>query len=277
MRASNRAAAAILARNVRKRILEISSSSGGPNHLGGSLSIVEILAVLYGEILNYRIAEPDWELRDRFILSKGHAALALFVILNEVGVISDETLNTFKQDESDLIAHPVRNLMIGVESSNGSLGQGLSVGAGIALGGSIKGVSHRVFVLVGDGECNEGAIWEAAMFAAHHQLGNLTVIVDNNGFQSDGPVEQTLGLGDLAAKWKSFGWNVAEVDGHNVNDLFAALTSRDNAERPSCVIAHTVKGKGVPFMESNNEWHHNRLTANLLEDALESLKQENDA
>lgn len=261
-----------IAREVRRQILEISCSSDGPNHLGGSLSIVEILTVLYGAILNYDRSEPEWIHRDRFILSKGHAVLSLYVILNRCDVISDELLATYKHDNSELISHPIRNTRIGIESSNGSLGHGLSIGVGLALAARLQKSSFRVYVLIGDGECDEGSIWEAAMFAAHHKLNNLTVIVDNNGFQSDGSLGQTLDLGDLSEKWKSFGWRTSEVNGHSVSDLIRELRSQSSDEQPRCLIARTVKGMGVSFMENNNDWHHNRLTSSSLSQALRDLR-----
>ena len=262
----------LVAHEVRRKILELSSSSDGPNHLGGSLSIVEILTVLYGVILKYDCSQPEWAHRDRFILSKGHAVLALYVILNRFGLISDELLATYKQDESELISHPIRNTRIGVESSNGSLGHGLSIGVGLSLAARLQKSSFGVYVLIGDGECDEGSIWEAAMFAAHYKLHNLTVIVDNNGFQSDGSVDQTLDLGDLGEKWRSFGWRTSEVNGHSMSDLVDEMRTFVPDGRPHCIVARTVKGMGVPFMENNNEWHHNRLTPSSLSQALSELR-----
>ena len=261
-----------LAQRMRKRIMDIGYLCEGNAHFGGGLSIVDIVATLYGSILKYKIGDPHWQERDRFILSKGHGVLGFYPALVEVGIISEEIFSQFKKNEAHLIAHPVMNIDLGIESSNGSLGQGLSMGAGLAWAALHRKNTHRVFILLGDGECNEGSVWEAAMSAAHYKLNNLIAIVDYNKFQSDGKSELILQSDNLADKWRSFGWDVREVDGHNVDEIYLAIQSPSMLAAPKVLIAHTTKGKGISFMENNNEWHHNRLTKSLYELAIEELK-----
>ena len=260
-----------MAARMRRRILEMSLRCEGPTHLGGGLSIVEMMATLYGGFMNIDVSNPQWENRDRFILSKGHGVLGLYSALVEAGVISEEVFEQFKKDDSPLIAHPVMNLELGIESSNGSLGQGLSLAVGMALAARKRSGNHRIFVLMGDGECNEGSVWEAAMSASQFGLGNIIAFVDNNGFQSDGSTEDIISSRSLAARWRSFGWNVCEVDGHDVAGILAALTDKLRDDQPNCLVARTVKGKGIDFMENNNEWHHNRLTQAMFDKATISL------
>lgn len=249
-----------MARRMRHKILEISHTCNLSAHLGGGLSMVEIMAVLYGHVLRFDPSNPRWEDRDRFILSKGHGVLGYFSALLAAGIISEETYKTFQTNESDLIAHPVMNLDIGIESSNGSLGQGLSMGVGIALAGKKKQRDFRVFVYMGDGECNEGSVWEAVMSAAQLKLDNLTAVVDYNKLQSDGDARHIMDLADLAGKFRSFGWDVKEVDGHHIEEILQAFEAPREVNKPRILVAHTIKGKGISFMENNNEWHHNRLT-----------------
>lgn len=233
--------------------------------------MVDIMATLYGAVLNFRPAEPTWEGRDRFILSKGHGVLGFFPALVEAGIMTEETFNTFKKSESDLIAHPVMNLPLGIESSNGSLGQGLSMAVGLALAAGRKKATHRIYALLGDGECNEGMIWEAAMCAAHYRLSQLTAIIDYNRFQSDGEITKVLNTEMLSEKWRSFGWDVIDVDGHDVSQLLGAFARETVENRPKAIFARTVKGKGIRFMENNNEWHHNRLTKATYDQAVGEL------
>ena len=261
----------IMAKTMRHKILEISHACNQSAHLGGGLSMVEIMAVLYGRILRYEPNNPRWESRDRFILSKGHGVLGYFSAMLVSGVIDEETYKTFKTNESDLIAHPVMNLDLGIESSNGSLGHGLSMGIGIALGAKKKQRDFNVYVYMGDGECNEGSVWEAVMSAAQFGLDNLTAIVDYNKLQSDGDARQIIDFADLAGKFKSFGWDVKEIDGHEIAQVIDAFESPREHGRPRVLVAHTIKGKGVSFMENNNEWHHNRLTKANYELALAEL------
>ena len=236
--------------------------------------MVEIMSTLYGRVLRFDKNNPRWADRDRFILSKGHGVLGYFPALLAVGIISEEIYNTFQTNESHLIAHPVMNLDLGIESSNGSLGQGLSMAVGLALAAKKKGLQHKVHVLVGDGECNEGSVWEAIMAAAQLRLDNLVVVVDYNKLQSDGNADKIMDLSNFASKFKAFGWNVCEVDGHAVPELVEAF-ERDFADvAPKAIVAHTIKGKGISFMENNNEWHHNRLTKTRYDLALVELEGE---
>ena len=260
-----------ICKEMRRKILEISYICNQSAHLGGGLSMVEVMAVLYGHVLRFKVGEPRWEGRDRFILSKGHGVLGYFPALLVAGIISEDIFKTFKTNESDLIAHPVMNLDLGIESSNGSLGQGLSMGVGIALAAKKKKSDFKVYVYMGDGECNEGSVWEAVMSAAQLGLDNLTAVVDYNKLQSDGDSRQIMDLADLAGKFKSFGWDVHEIDGHDIAQIVKAFEAPKVSGRPKILVAHTVKGKGISFMENNNEWHHNRLTKANYELALAEL------
>ena len=238
---------------IRKSILQ-SCSASGEGHIPSCFSVVEILAELYGNTMKYRNDDPQWEDRDYFILSKGHASLALYVVLAEVGFISEAELLDFAKYESRLGGHPDRNKVPGVEASTGSLGHGFPFAAGIALGLKIKHKSNLVFVLIGDGEANEGTIWETAMVAAHRRLDNLVGILDDN--QSTG---RCLPLTDVAKKWDAFGWKVHEVDGHNNVEIRTAFQSiaRDKPASPVMIVAHTIKGKGSHLLENNSfAWHH---------------------
>lgn len=256
---------------MRKKILDISHNCNLSTHLGGGLSMVEVMATLYARVLNYDKNNPRWSGRDRFILSKGHGVLGYYAGLLAAGFISDEVYSTFQTNESDLIAHPVMNLDLGIESSNGSLGQGLSMAIGIALAAKKKNLDFKVYVLLGDGECNEGSIWEAVMSAPQLKLDNLIAVVDYNRLQSDGDSKKIIDLGDLAVKFKCFGWNVHDVNGHDINELVHAFEEVHPAGVPKMIVANTVKGKGISFMENNNEWHHNRLTKANYELALAEI------
>lgn len=246
-------------------------------HPGGSLSCADILAMLYGRVLRYEvdaegvpIGGPD---RDRFVLGKGHAAPALYAALAAVGVLDRSELRTLRQLGSRLEGHP-HTVCPGVETPTGSLGQGFSVACGLALGLKKAGSPARVYCLLGDGELNEGIVWEAAMFAAHHKLDNLTAIVDYNKYQSDAACQDTMRLDPLVRKWAAFGWRVIEADGHNFDDLERAFDfAHAIREWPVCILAHTIKGKGVPFMQRQPErWHGSLvLTADQLAAALEAL------
>lgn len=260
-----------MAKTMRHKILEISHTCNQSAHLGGGLSMVEVMAVLYGRVLRFKVGHPRWEGRDRFILSKGHGVLGYFPALLVAGIISEDIFKTFKKNESDLIAHPVMNLDLGIESSNGSLGQGLSMGVGIAVAAKKKKSDFKVFVYMGDGECNEGSVWEAVMSAAQLGLDNLTAVVDYNKLQSDGDSRQIMDLADLAGKFKLFGWDVHEIDGHDIAQIVNSFEAPLISGRPRILVAHTVKGKGISFMENNNEWHHNRLTKANYELALAEL------
>ena len=236
--------------------------------------MVEIFTVLYGSILKYDPKNPEWENRDRFILSKGHGVLPFFIALHNAGFLTQEELFTYKKNESHLISHPVMNLKLGMESSNGSLGHGLSMAVGISLALKKKGNNgSRVFVVMGDGECNEGSVWEAGMSAAHFELDNLVAIIDYNKLQSDGNSESVMHIGVLEKKWESFGWDVISLDGHDIVALNDALNYSVNNLKPRVIVAHTTKGKGVSFMENNNVWHHNRLTQTTFDQSISELNQ----
>ncbi len=241
------------------------------SHIGSAFSMAELLAVLYGKILRVDPLRPQWEQRDRFVLSKGHACAPLYAVLAERGFFPSAWLDDFYQDGSRLAGHVSHVGVPGVEVSTGSLGHGLPIACGMALAGKRDGQSHRVFALLSDGECDEGSNWEAALFAPHHRLDNLIVIVDYNKIQSLGTVEEVLGLEPFAEKWRAFGWAVREIDGHNCGQIEQALASVPwEAGKPTCVIAHTVKGKGVSFMEKNLLWHyrapnHQEMAAAMVE------------
>ena len=260
-----------MASDIRRRILEMSLKSDSASHLGGGMSLVEILSCLYGKVLNMQSSDPFWDSRDRFILSKGHGVLAYFAALNYIGMISDKELSTFMQDGSSLIAHPILNLNLGIESSNGSLGQGLSFGAGMAKAAKIKNSNHSIYVLMGDGECNEGSVWEAAQVSAQLGLDNLIAIIDANGLQSDGEIAIGGNPEQLQSKFESFGWDSVIADGHDINSLLTELTRPRKQNQPLCIVARTIKGKGISFMENNNSWHHARLTQANFDLALAEL------
>jgi transketolase len=262
-----------MADRMRKTALALTYGAGPHGaHVGPGLSIIEICAVLYGGVMQMDAKNPFWAERDRFLLSKGHGALALYTALGEAGFFAREELETFETPESLLCGQPAMCVEKGIEISSGSLGLGLSLGIGIALAGRKTGRRYKTYVLMGDGECNEGSVWEAAMAAAHFKLDNLIAIIDANGMQSDGPCESIMDMVSHEAKWRSFGWETRCVDGHDVDALYSAFTEERRAlNRPLAIIAKTVKGKGVSFMESNNEWHHNRLTQAQYESALQEL------
>lgn len=245
--------AAELARAVRAHILRM-THAGRSSHVGSALSCADILAVLYAEVLQVDPDRPDHPDRDRLIMSKGHAGAALYAVLAQCGFFDTALLAQHYRNGSFLSGHVSHVGVPGVELSTGSLGHGLSVGAGMAWRARRTGQSWRTFVLLGDGECDEGSVWEAAMFAAHHRLSGLVAIVDRNGLQSMTGTEHTVELEPFADKWRAFGWDVAEVDGHHHASLAQALGGAD--DRPRCVVAHTVKGKGVSFMEDQVLWHY---------------------
>lgn len=245
-----------LARRVRLHALKM-TNIGKSSHIGSILSIADIISVLYGKVMKINPLKPDWSQRDRFILSKGHAGAGVYAVLAECGFFEVQKLNTHYQNGSDLSGHISHKSVPGVEFSTGSLGHGLPVACGMAKAGFLRGANHRVFVLMSDGECDEGSNWEAIMFASHHKLKNLHVIIDYNKIQSLGSVEDTLALEPFSDKWKSFGWDLCEVNGHDHLALTEALSPRSaDEERPLCVIAHTTKGKGVSFMENSVLWHY---------------------
>jgi transketolase len=240
-----------------RRLVVRGLEGGGRGHIGSSMSLIEIMRVLYDDVLRYRPKEPQWRDRDRMILSKGHGCLALYVMLADKGFIPLATLDTFCHRDSILGGHPEAGKIPGVEASTGALGHGLSVGVGMALAARMQERDSRAFVCTGDGEINEGSIWEAALCAGKHKLANLTVIVDYNKVQSAGPTREIQDLEPLLDKWKAFGFAVAEVDGHDVAALRAVFRRLPfSPDKPSAVICHTVKGKGLPFAENDANWHH---------------------
>jgi transketolase len=262
-----------LAQRLRVHVVQM-TSRGGSAHVGAALSIADILAVLYGGTLRIDPQNPRWSERDRLILSKGHAGAAVYAALAEVGFFPVEKLESHYQNGSALSGHVSHKGVPGVEFSTGSLGHGLPVAAGIAYAAKLQRRSHRVFVLLGDGECDEGSNWEAMLFAAHHQLDNLVAIVDFNKLQSLASVAETLALEPFADKWRSFGWTVLEADGHDHVQLRQAFAEGAAvADRPICVLAHTTKGKGVSFMENSVLWHYRTARGSELAAALAELER----
>jgi transketolase len=248
------------------------TSRGGSSHVGAVFSIADILGVLYGSVLRVNPKEPKHPDRDRFILSKGHAGAGVYAVLAERGFFSKESLLLHYTNGSVFSGHISHKGVPGVEISTGSLGHGLGIGAGMAYAARIAKKAHRVFVLLSDGECDEGSNWEAIHFAGHHRLGQLIAVVDYNKIQSLKPTEETLGLEPFADKWRSFRWEIVEVDGHDHGQLERALAApRTATTSPLCVIAHTVKGKGVSFMENSVLWHYRTARGAELQDALREL------
>ncbi len=243
----------LISAELRVQVLELSHQAKAA-HLASALSCIDILAVLYESILAFDPGNPNWPDRDRFILSKGHAAAALYAVLARQGVLDSSQLATYGKANSLLEEHPSPSLP-GVEAATGSLGHGLPIANGIALASRIQKKSFRVFALLSDGECNEGSVWEAAMFAARHKLSNLCAIVDFNKWQATGRSQEVLALDPLADKWRAFGWAVEEVDGHDHRQLESKLLAKPG-QLPRMFIAHTVKGKGISFMEDDNNWHY---------------------
>ena len=261
-----------VARKIRREIITMVSAAGS-GHPGGSLSAVEILTALYFKVLRHNPADPHWEDRDRFILSKGHAAPVLYATLCESGYLPEAELCTLRKIDSRLQGHPECALTPGVEMSAGALGQGLSFGIGVALAGKLNSRSYYTYVLVGDGECDEGQVWEAAMAAAHFKLERLVAIVDNNGLQIDGWNKDVMNIDPLNEKWKSFNWNVIETSGNDIAQVLKAFeAAKTSAGRPSMIIAHTVKGEGVSFMENNADFHGKAPNAEETKKALKELE-----
>ncbi len=245
-----------LAKKIRSHALDM-THLGNSSHVGSILSMADIIAVLYGNVMRFNAKDPSWIRRDRLILSKGHAGAGIYAALAESGFFPVAKLRTHYQDGSDLSGHVSHRGIPGVEFSTGSLGHGLPVAVGMAKVAQLDDADHRVFCVLSDGECDEGSNWEAALFAGHHQLKMLTVIVDYNKIQSLAPVAETLALEPFSDKWRSFCWDVREVDGHDHSALIEALAPREREEcRPLCVIAHTTKGKGISFMENSVLWHY---------------------
>ena len=262
---------AALARRIRRHVIEMTHRAGA-SHVGSSLSMADLLAVLYGRVLRVDPQHPESPGRDRFILSKGHGAAGLYAVLAECGFFSRERLQQFLTNGSVLVGHANHKGVPGVEVSTGSLGHGLPMACGMALAARRDGHAHRVFVLLSDGECDEGSVWEAALFAGHHRLDNLVAIVDYNKIQSLGRVDEVMRLDPLGAKWLAFGWACEEIDGHDLDAIAGALERVPfEPGRPSCIVAHTVKGKGVSFMEDRLLWHYRAPSADEVSVALSEI------
>ena len=263
-----------IARELRLTVIDVMAWSGGA-HVGGSLSIIDILTILYFKYLDVHPADPQWDERDRFILSKGHAAAGLIPVLAKRGFFPEETLKTFNHFGSPFAMHPDSNKVIGCDASAGSLGHGLSMAVGMALGARQRKMPWKTVCLMGDGECCEGSIWEAAMSAPHFKLGNLIGIVDRNRFMIDGETEDVMPLEPFADKWRAFGWDVVEVDGHDFDQLDEALARAWVAtDVPVLILAHTIKGKGVDFMENNVVYHYASADSELCARAKASILKE---
>lgn len=260
-----------IALRLRKRALEVALQSGKNGaHLGGGLSLIEVFATLYGEVLKYDVAQPFDEERDRLIVSKGHCVLAYYTALEFVGFLTKEDVESFESNGSHFHGHATRDIQNGIEFSGGSLSMGLSFAVGVAIASKKKAINNRVYAIVGDGECDEGLIWEAAMSASNYKLDNLTVIVDCNGLQYDGLTKDVMNNSSLADKFRAFGFYTIEVNGHDCSALYGAFEVRSE-DTPIAIIANTVKGKGVSFMENKKEWHHSTLSQQQYEQALSEL------
>lgn len=261
-----------IAKRLRRDIITMIGKAGS-GHPGGSLSAVEILTTIYFKVMKHKPQDPHWAERDRFILSKGHAAPALYATLAECGYFPVEELLTLRQMDSRLQGHTDMTRTPGVEMSAGALGQGLSFAIGVALAGRLNAKDYRTYVLLGDGECDAGQVWEAAMSAAHFKVDNLVAIVDKNGLQLDGWTHDIMNLDPFPAKWQAFGWQLIEVDGHSIPQLLQAFDKAKKVKgQPTVIIAHTIKGKGVSFMENNNDFHGKAPNAEQVKLALKELE-----
>ena len=260
------------ATHIRKKILFTSLDAGASSaHIGGALSYVEIIACLYTCFIKYNLNNPEDKNRDRFILSKGHGCLAYYSTLSEIGFIDEKDLLKFEKTNSYLLGHPTINRKKGIEFSNGSLGMGLSLGIGVAISLKKNNISRNVYVLLGDGECNEGSVWEAIMCASSLNLDNITLIIDKNQYQQTGSTQDILKNNNLFEKVKNFDWNTINVDGHDINQLLSAFSKNYSNGKPKAIIANTVKGKGISFIENDNNWHHSILTKKNYDEAIKEL------
>ena len=266
------AALAKISLKLRKDIVRLIHKAGS-GHPGGSLSVIDLMVALFFSEMHYRPHEPDWLDRDRFVLSKGHASAALYAIFSEIGVYPAEQIWTFRQMGSPYQGHPDMLTTKGVEFPTGSLGQGLSGANGMALAGKLDGKAWRVFCILGDGECQEGEVWEAAMTAAHYRLDNVCAFVDYNKVQQSGKLSEIMDIAPVAEKWRAFGWNTLEIDGHSFGEILPALAeARSTQGRPTMIVAHTVKGKGVSFMEGDPAFHGKAPDDQQLERAIAELE-----
>ena len=263
-----------MAKRMRLKALDLAYAAGKTGaHLGGALSAVEILAALYGGVARVDAKDPGKEERDRILIGKAHCVLAYYTALYEIGYLTEEELNMFEQDGAFLTGHPQKDVCRGIEYAGGSLGMALSVGAGMALHAKRRAKEQRVYVLLGDGECEEGAVWESMLFASKYRLDNLIAIIDRNHLQSDGSTLAVAGLDRLSEKAEAFGWKAVCVDGHDVGQLMEAYCAGTDG-RPLAVIADTVKGKGVSFMENDPSWHHAELNEELYRKARREVEEE---
>ena len=260
---------ALTSRNLRRRILNVAAGKGG--HIGGSFSAVDIILTLYKNILNIDLEDPKWPERDRFILSKGHCSLALYAVLEEIGFLEPGELDSYTLKGSRLAGHAEHFEIPAIEMTTGSLGHGISCAAGMALAAKISGKNWKVFCVVGDGECNEGSVWETLLFTAQQNLKNLIIIIDNNKMESLDLTKNILSIEPLVEKFASFNFEVREIDGHNFGEIFLALTTQPKFDKPVIIVANTVKGKGVSFMENTPMWHYRAPSEAELINALAEL------
>ncbi len=264
----------LVANKVRKKILLMAFSAGQSSaHIGGALSSADIISTLYETVFKINKKNIYDEEKDRFILSKGHGCLTYYAILNHLGFITDDELLTFEKDGSILLGHPVKNRDKGIEFSNGSLGMGLSIGVGLAIGYKRLNKKNNVYVILGDGECNEGSVWESFMCANKFNLDNLFVFIDNNKFQQTGSNDEILINNNLNDKLSAFGWNTKKINGHSIEEIYDFLVTNKNNQKPNIAICETIKGKGVSFIENNNDWHHTVLTKKNYDIAINELNK----
>ncbi|WP_163328202.1 transketolase [Desulfurobacterium thermolithotrophum] len=260
-----------IAREVRKDILKMTSAVNS-GHPGGAMSATDVIVTLYYYKMRHNPENPKWEKRDRFVLSKGHVCPALYSVLARTGYFPVEKLNEFRKLDGNLQGHPDMNKTTGIEINTGSLGLGIGAAVGMALGLKLSKVDSKVYCMIGDGEAQEGSVWEATMAASHYNLDNLCVILDNNNLQIDGPVDEVMSIYPAMEKWKAFGWHVIEINGHDFEEIKRALDEADTVKyKPTMIVAKTVKGKGVSFMENRAEWHGKALPPDLLKEALKEL------
>ncbi len=260
-----------IAFDVRKNVLKMTTAAGS-GHPGGSMSATDVLVCLYFNTMRHDPGKPDWPDRDRFVLSKGHAAPALYAVLAECGYFSKKLLPSLRKLGSPLQGHPDMKRLPGIEMSTGSLGQGISTALGMAMGCRLDGRKNRIFCMIGDGESQEGQVWEAAMAASHNRLDNLTVVLDENRLQIDGSTDDIMNVSNQRARWKAFGWDTHVINGHDYNAILKALHRRKEPGKPRMIVAQTVKGKGVDFMENQLKYHGAPLSKDELKKALEALQ-----
>ena len=260
------------AKNIRKNIIFTAFKAGSKSaHIGGALSAADIIAVLYCNIMKIKKSKIIDDNRDRFILSKGHACLALYAALVEKKFLRKKDLETFESDGSNLLGHPIINKSLGIEFSTGSLGMGLSLGVGVALAAKKKNKDYKTYVVLGDGECNEGSIWESILSANQFKLDNMIIIVDRNNFQQTGDNSLIMDLKNLKNKFKSFGCETVEINGHDISKIYKTLSTKNQKNKPKVIVANTIKGKGFKLFENNNNWHHSVITKSIYKEILKEL------